>query len=695
MKKRAAKVVSVFLAICLCVAMLPAIVFAAAEYDGKTVVLFTSNIRGDVDVLPLIASARADFYAQGADVILVDTGNFLQGTRYATFNSGSTMITLMPAAGYDIVALGKYDFAFGTGMLGTAFHGDAVEFGPLGELLEMNPALTAVSANIVGVNEYFHSFAANTTVTTASGISLGFFGLTDTATAGSVLESNLTGLQFADPVGAATAQGQLLAGYDLVIGLSNASVSDTAGVIMLDTYPVSTPGAVTAGAVIINNDTLEYTIRDIDLERFTPDADVLEAVNAFKAVVEEAFAQVGRSAVMLDGSATANRNGETNLGNFWADALRWFAVSGEINAFFDEDDVAIGNDRIQVADEYIVALWNAGNLRDFLYPGDVTIQDLRRVLPFPNTVAVVYLTGAELLEQLEASAQGLPLLPDTFGLTASFMHVSGIEYTIDISRPFNPGESFRDRVWYTAASVERVSITSINGRPFSETALYAVITSNANFNGMDISYVLEARVSDTQNLSTITTARVVDHAVMGYIASLPNATIGAERAATQGRITVVGEAQAQQPPQPATENVENPYEILTRAMFINMLYTLAGTPDVDFAGGFTDVSPAHPYADAISWAVQQGLAGGAGGNIFAPDRNITRQEMAVLVFRYSGSPAVYGTLVFDDAGSVYSWAYDAVLFSVANDIMQGIGASFVPDGTVNRAKALAVLNYIG
>jgi len=336
-----------------------------------------------------------------------------------------------------------------------------------------------------------------------------------------------------------------------VIGLSNTFTASIPGAIMINTAAEAVPCAVTVGAVVIDNATLAYEERSINLNDFAPDAAVYAAVNAFKAVVDAAFVRVGTSAVTLNGGLTANRSGETNLGNFWADALRWFAVSGEINAFFDEDDVAMGNDRIHVPAENVVALWNSGNLRDFLHPGDVTIQDLRRILPFPNTVAVVYLTGAELLEQLEAAAQGLPLTDETFMLAASFMHVSGIEYTLDITQAFNPGESFRDRIWYTAASVERVSITSINGQSFDPTAMYAVITSNANFNGMDISYVLAARPSDTDNLSTITTARVTDDAVMGFIASLPDATIGAEFAALQGRITVTGTAQP--PEQPPTQ----------------------------------------------------------------------------------------------------------------------------------------------
>jgi len=550
-------------------ALIPMTVFAAGEgeYYGKTVVLYTGNIRGNVDILPLVASARADFEARGAEVILVDTGNFLQGTRYSTFNSGSTMITLMIAAGYDVVALGTYDFAFGTGTMGTAFHGDAIDFGPLGDLLEANPSLNAVAANISGANDFFHSFTANATA--GSGISVGFFGLTNTATAGRVLESNIDGLRFTSPADAATAQVTALANADVIIGLSNASTGDVPGAVMINNAPVAVPGAVTVGAVVIDNATLEYTVQSVNLEDFTPDAEVAAAVNEFKAVVDAAFTHVGTSVVTLEGSFVANRSGETNLGNFWADALRWFAVSGEINAFFDEDDVASGNDGIHVPHENIVALWNGGNLRDFLYPGDVTLQDLRRVLPFPNTVAVIYITGAELLEQLEAAAQGLPFSNETYALAASFMHTSGIEYTIDTSRAFNPGESFRDRIWYTAASVERVSITSINGAPFDPAATYAVITSNANFNGMDISYILAERASDTENLSTITTARVTDDAVMGFIASLPNATIGTEHATLQGRVTVTGAGQQPPPPQqtPAVRMTVGEYDVVGETSF--------------------------------------------------------------------------------------------------------------------------------
>ena len=104
----------------------------------------------------------------------------------------------------------------------------------------------------------------------------------------------------------------------------------------------------------------------------------------------------------LLGAEDAARKAETNLGDLWADALRWFAVSGNINAAFDEDDVKAGNDKLDVDAEHVVALWNAGNLRANIPAGKFGAAELAEVLPYPNKVAVVYMTGAQLAEALEA-----------------------------------------------------------------------------------------------------------------------------------------------------------------------------------------------------------------------------------------------------------------------------------------------------
>ena len=252
-------------------------------------------------------------------------------------------------------------------------------------------------------------------------------------------------------------------------------------------------------------------------------------------VIELDDALEAYSNVVLAGADDAARKGETNLGDLWTDALRWFAVSGKINEFFEEDDVTAGNTEIAVDADHVVALWNGGNLRADVAEGKFGAEQLAEVLPYPNKVAVVYLTGAQLLETLEAASQGLPYTEDTAAACASFMQVSGIKYTVDTAKEYDRGEAYGDN-WFRAASLSRVTVEEVNGQSFDAEAVYAVITSNANFNGMDSSYMLKA-AAEENGKSTITTA-VVRDVIWLYIAGELNNVIPDTYAETQGRITV-------------------------------------------------------------------------------------------------------------------------------------------------------------
>ena len=238
---------------------------------------------------------------------------------------------------------------------------------------------------------------------------------------------------------------------------------------------------------------------------------------------------------VLYGADNAARKGETNLGDLWADALRWFAASGTMNEYFEEDDVAAGNTEIAVDADHIVALWNGGNLRADVAEGKFGAEQLAEVLPYPNKVAVVYMSGAQLLEVLEAASQGLPCCEDTAAACASFMQVSGLKYAVDTTKEYDKGEAYGDN-WFKAASLNRVTIEEVNGKPFDAEATYAVITSNANFNGMDSSYMLKAAAEENEK-STITTA-VVRDVIWLYIAGELNNVIGDPYADAQGRITI-------------------------------------------------------------------------------------------------------------------------------------------------------------
>ena len=237
----------------------------------------------------------------------------------------------------------------------------------------------------------------------------------------------------------------------------------------------------------------------------------------------------------LVGADNAARAAETNLGDLWTDALRWFAASGAINDYFDEDDVAAGNTQIDADDEHIVALWNGGNLRADVAEGTFGAEALAEVLPYPNKVAVVYMTGAQLQEALEAASQALPYSEDTASACASFMQVSGLNYTLDTTKEYDKGEAYGDN-WFVANSLGRVEITEVNGQPFDAEATYAVITSNANFNGMDSSYIFK-EAAEANEKSTITTAAVLD-VIWQYIAEELDNVVDETYAEAQGRITI-------------------------------------------------------------------------------------------------------------------------------------------------------------
>ncbi|MBQ6342372.1 MAG: 5'-nucleotidase C-terminal domain-containing protein [Anaerolineaceae bacterium] len=241
------------------------------------------------------------------------------------------------------------------------------------------------------------------------------------------------------------------------------------------------------------------------------------------------------SEVLLTGADDAARKGETNLGDLWTDALRWFAVSGKINEYFEEDDVTAGITALDTDADHVVALWNAGNLKADIQIGKFGAEQLAEVLPYPNKVAVVYMTGAELTEALEAASQGLPYSEETAASCAALMQVSGLNYSVDTTKEYDKGEAYGDN-WFVANSLGRVTISDVNGQPLDNEATYAVITSNANFNGMDSSYIFKA-AAEANDHSTITTA-VVRDIVWLYLSEELGNLVTSTYAEPMGRISL-------------------------------------------------------------------------------------------------------------------------------------------------------------
>lgn len=141
-----------------------------------------------------------------------------------------------------------------------------------------------------------------------------------------------------------------------------------------------------------------------------------------------------------------------------------------------------------------------------------------------------------------------------------------------------------------------------------------------------------------------------------------------------------------------------PENKLTRAMFVTILYRLENSPETAVSK-FTDVEAGAWYADAASWANENGIVNGITDTEFAPDVNITREQMAAIIYRYLKFKGFDVSLEesddltsYDDVGDVSPFAYDAICCVAKNKIMTGKSdKTIVPKDTATRAEAAAVL----
>ena len=143
-------------------------------------------------------------------------------------------------------------------------------------------------------------------------------------------------------------------------------------------------------------------------------------------------------------------------------------------------------------------------------------------------------------------------------------------------------------------------------------------------------------------------------------------------------------------------NTFSPNTSTSRAMLAVVLYHLADSPAVSGSDSYTDTEEGAWYAQAVLWASQQGVINGYGGGLFGTNDPVTREQIATILWNYSGSPFDSRGQDFADEGSIASYASEAVDWVRANGIMNGEGGNlFDPKGNVTRAEIAAILrNYI-
>ena len=132
----------------------------------------------------------------------------------------------------------------------------------------------------------------------------------------------------------------------------------------------------------------------------------------------------------------------------------------------------------------------------------------------------------------------------------------------------------------------------------------------------------------------------------------------------------------------------------SRAMLAQTLYAMSGKPTVKVEGTFADVAANAWYADAVNWAAEKGYVSGVGDGKFAPDASITREQMALILYRYAGSPDASGMVLreFADGDSVSAYAVDAIRWAVHEGLISGMeNNTLAPQGTATRAQVAQIL----
>lgn len=500
-----------------------------ATMAGKTVILHTNDVHGAVDGYAYIAQLKADYEAKGAEVILVDAGDYSQGKTYVSVTKGADAVTMMNAAGYDVVTLGNHEFDYGYAQLKE----------------NMSKAkFKVVCADVFNENGT-PIFDANYTYTTKSGVKVGFFGMETPETQTKANPALIKGLTFATGdafTKAAADQVAALKDADVVICLAHLGIdAESAPYRSTDLYaavkgidfiidghshtvmtkgekgePIQSTGTAFAniGVIVIDNATKKiesnslFEIKEDTAKDATVAAAAKTIVDRVDAEYDVVFA---KSEVTLNGAKApnGNRDSETNNGDLITDAMIWKVMQNKEGLTVDAD--------------HVVAITNGGGIRAAIKPGDVTKKDINTVLPFGNTVAVIYVTGAELLEALEASTYSLPI--------GGFPQVAGINFTLSTAVAYDANaETYPASTYYGPKSINRVVINSINGKEFKADDTYAVVTNNFVADGGDTYYAFAAATAQFD------TGIPLDEAVMEYVTTELKGVIGTQYAAPQGRI---------------------------------------------------------------------------------------------------------------------------------------------------------------
>lgn len=678
------------------------------DLTGHIVILHTNDVHGAIGEYAKVAALKQAYQAAGAYVLLADAGDFIQGDPTVSASQGKTAIELMNLAGYDVATPGNHEFDYGYPNLKT-LAGEA-------------------DFPILAANVRYDNAAAlgdQTTFTTTDGKKIGIFGLDTPETATKAHPDKIKGVSFLaaqEMFDCAQAQVDALKadGCDYIICLGhlgidaestgNRSIDLLEKVTGIDVFidghshstleeiKEATNGTGKVGdTVLTSTGTKLANVGMVDISpdgtistsslatselTVTPDAKVAARAEEIQKEIDADYGTVfAKTEVALDGEKANVRTGETNLGDLIADAMLWQA------GLLDEGVDA--------------AVTNGGGIRASIAAGDITKKDINTVLPFGNTLYVVKVTGAELLEALEASTY---CTPEAIG---GFPQVAGIEFTVNTGAQFDTKELYPGSTYGKPASINRVMIQTVGGEAFNPEETYTIVTNDFMGAGGDTYYAFKAASSGYDS------GVPLDEVVMDYITSeLKGVVSQAQYGETDNRIHTIsyndvkaGDWYANAVNYVTLTGLMNgtgdgfsPNLAINRGMMVTVLYRMAGSPEVTAENPFTDVPADTWYTDAVIWTSENGITAGTSETTFSPTNSLTREQLATFFYRFADfeNPdpiEITGDLTgFTDADQVASYATDAMKWAIGEGLISGTTETTLsPKATATRAQVATIL----
>ena len=362
----------------------------------------TDDVEGNFS-MAAVPALKAEWEAKGYEVIVVDAGDATQGVPLVDVSKGQSAITFMNSCGYDLMTVGNHEFDWGLESLNAN---------------KQQASFPMLSANIMVKDTGEPLFDASKICTLSDGTKVGFFGLTTPATQSTTSPKNVESLSFLQgkelyacaqaQVDQLRSEGCALEGCVGHLGneatlkpnTSTDVLENVTGIdLFIDGHDHLEVEEEVADTLLVETGCYLHNIGVVAIEEGAPANNICaygtfeETDTATQTIIDKENARVekemgvvlGETPFLLDGNRDPGvRTQETNLGDFVSDAFRWTA------------EVERGTD----IDASVV---NGGGIRDSIPAGDISLKTIKTIVPFSNEIAVITVSGAQLLEALEAA----------------------------------------------------------------------------------------------------------------------------------------------------------------------------------------------------------------------------------------------------------------------------------------------------